>query len=142
MSNEVKHRLELFLCAKLTAAVSGLKALPMTGFGLSDSETSLEPPFTVVMVTTATKSHDSYSIWLCEGAVQVVTHVNETGSDQHSAMVKQIYDALGAIAADTSNAGFVFSGLSIMKTRTADDSEHACHVDAFDFQAGCEQQSG
>lgn len=139
MSHEIRHRCELHICSKLGIAVPGHRFLPLTGFGLSDSERNLEPPFSVVSITEAIKTHDQYSNFFCTGSVQVVNHANEVGSDQHSQSVEGVYRALSRLSDDESDPTFTFSGISIEKTRSAEDSEHAAHVDAIDFKCSCHE---
>jgi len=134
MSFDIKRRTELHICSRLSTLVAGgYKILPMTGFGVNDDERTLEPPFIVVSINSAEKTHDQYSIYSCEGAVQIVTHADEVGSEEHAALVRAFTDGLNR-AGTAELGGFTFSGLSITGADAADEESNQAHVDKLAFK--------
>lgn len=142
MSYDIKRRTELHICNRLTALVAGdRKILPMTGFGTNADERTLEPPFIVVSINNAEKTHDQYSIYSCDGVVQIVTHADEVGSEEHAMLVRAVTDGLNRVGT-SEQTGFTFSGLSITGTDTADEGSHQCHLDKLAFKCSVHESVG
>jgi len=141
MSFDIKRRTELHICSRLgTLVAGGYKILPMTGFGVNSDERTLEPPFIVVSINTAEKTHEQYSIYSCEGAVQIVTHGDEVGSEAHAVLVRAFTDGLNRVGTAEAT-GFTFSGLSITETNASSNESNEAHVDKLTFNCGVHESA-
>jgi hypothetical protein len=149
MSAEAKRKAELFLCARLTTAVTGQVFIPWKGGSDITDETEMEPPFTIVGISNAEDRfrHPGLATYLCTGNLQIISHSAEATTREHAAVVKLIHDALKDITALAEDAdftlegtdiatGFCFNGLDITAMRTAEDEENQVWADIIDFTMG------
>jgi len=135
IESEIRRRLELHLCARLGAVISGHQFLPHHGGdGHADGEAVL-PPFTVVSVVAAEKAMATEGTWIARGVVQVVTHIHETTTPAHSKLVRRIYAALGSVEPETSE-GLVLHGIDIGEISESDSPEARASATLIVFSAG------
>ena len=141
MSFDIKRRTELHICNRLgTLVAGGYKILPMTGFGVDSDERTLEPPFIVVSINTAEKTHEQYSMYSCEGAVQIVSHSEEVGGESHAVLVRAFTDGLNRVGTAEAS-GFTFSGLSITDTSSSSNESNEAYVDKLTFNCGVHESA-
>ena len=90
MSDEIKRKVERWICAEMRAAIPGSRAVPSKG---GDGEIDEpEPPFTFTKVTECNEiAPDVYQV---TAKIARVSHIDETTSAAHSAAVRQFHDAL------------------------------------------------
>ena len=130
---DVKRLTELFLVKRLVAAVPTMPFYPMTGFGKDNPE--LDPPFVVVAVDDPAKMFSTQETYQGSGTIQIITHSQDTTAEDHSAIVKAVYDAFVQIQPGT-DTDYIFHGQDISGMRYADHPESQCHVDQIDFSWG------
>lgn len=139
---EIKRQTELFLCGKLKDALPNYLFVPAKGGGSTGDATELIPPFAVVATSSAEKTLAQESTWLVTGTVQIVTHVDDTKSPDHAALVRAVYAALGSVAAavygpkDLRFPDFSFHGIDVAGMREAQDADLSAHADIIDFTCG------
>ena len=133
---DIKRRTELFICSALRAALPGYIFVPFTGGTEEGDAFEVIPPFTVVYVTNAVKTHQADSTFRVEGSVQVITHAAETRTPTHAAMVKDIYNTLLSLQPNGNDPNFSFHGIDIDALTTAQDTENSVHADVIGFAAG------
>lgn len=134
---EIKRRAESFIAARLTERVSNHRFIPYKGASdPQDDERDLEPPFTVVGVTTATQQFCHSGVWKCEGRLQIISHESECRADTHASLVARIRSALARIE-PASEDGFIFHGIDITATSSGSDEENSVWADIIDFSIGC-----
>ncbi|MGB8167332.1 MAG: hypothetical protein WCF18_07550, partial [Chthoniobacteraceae bacterium] len=92
MSDEIKRKVELWLCAEMKHAIPGSRAVPSKGGDACNPADAPEPPFTFVKVTECDEVDDC--VYQVEVKIARVSHIDETTSPQHSAQVAQFHEAL------------------------------------------------
>lgn len=130
---DVKRAIELALCSSMSPLVPGHSFFPFQGFGLN--QTNLEPPFTVVTIHSAEKTIHDEQTYFCEGAIQVVTHAGEVESEGHSSLARSILNAIACLGQQV-RENVIIHGMDVSEQRSADDQDHAAHVDTITFTAG------
>lgn len=137
MIADIKRATEVYICEKLSQTVIPPHTfVPFTGGSEFADAAQLEPPFTIVAIDDAQRTHAQDATWICKGTVQIITHANESTSRQHAELVRSIYVAVAAIDTDASDPLFSFHGLDIDKMRSAQDSEENMHADVIDIVVG------
>lgn len=136
MSASIARETELFICGKLTNAVTGHSFYPFHGGSLSGDAAEIEPPFTVIMCGDAEKTHQQESTWNIQGTAQIITHPAETTSPAHATLVRQIFAALTDIAPEVPSAAFSFHGIDVRTMRESTDSDEQAHADIIEFTCG------
>ena len=136
MITDIKRATEIYICDKLAAELPTHRCVPFTGGSNTLDADLVEPPFTVVIISEAQRTHSTEGTWFLRGTVQVITHAADVGSAEHSTLVRNVYKAFGAIEPDWSNPLFSLHGIDIDKMRSAEDSESQAHSDIIDFTAG------
>lgn len=61
--NEIKRKVELFICAILSAALPAMKFVPSKGDDDTQDESPLEPPFTAVEAENAERLIEDEPTW-------------------------------------------------------------------------------
>lgn len=135
MTPDIKRRTELYIVDKLKIAIPTHDFVPFTGGSQTTDAIDIEPPFTVVSITDATRTMATEGTWICVGTLQVVTHRAETTSEAHSELTRSIYAALAAIPS-YADASFSFHGIDIADMTSADDDASQAHADIVSFTAG------
>ena len=99
MNDEIQRRLELALRDILQAALPGKRFYPAKGDDESDlnADTMPEPPFGIIETVECQKMMENESTWLASVAVSWVTHMDDTGSAEHSADVDALHRALESL---------------------------------------------
>ena len=136
MVSDIKRKTEIFICDFLSNAISTHSFVPFTGGSNSQDAGEMEPPFTVVVISEAERTHAQAGTWIVRGTVQVITIASESTSAAHSTLVRNIYQALGNIRSDATDPLFSMHGLDISKMTSAQDGESHAHADVISFTAG------
>ena len=136
MAAEIQRTTELFIVGKLTAAVAGHSFYPFTGGTVSTDAAEIEPPFTVVSIDTAEKTHQQEGTWICTGTLQIITHSADSSSQAHALLVRTIYAALDDIVAEAPDAAFSFHGLDVTNITAATDPSGNAHANIVKFTCG------
>jgi hypothetical protein len=140
MSDEIKRKVELWLCAEMKHAIPGSRAVPSKGGDASNPADEPEPPFTFVKVTECDEVDDC--VYQVEVKVARVSHIDETTSPQHSAQVAQFHEVLRGL---TRVRGcyeplqLVISGIVFTPKKSNDeieDVEEQAHGDVFTMVMG------
>ena len=134
MSPNIQREAELFLCAQLSSALPSIQFFPFIGFG--DNNIDLEPPFVVVAVGSAEKTLAQENTFIATGTVQIVDHIDMVTAENHSLMVRHVYNALQGIQPQVPSADFSFHGLDIDSVKSASDAESKAYADVINFVAG------
>lgn len=135
MIPDIKRATELYIVDKLTLAIPGHLFVPFTGGSRTTGAVEIEPPFTVVSVSDATKVMATEGTWLCIGKAQVITARVEATSEEHSELARQVYAALSNIP-PAAGAEFSFHGIDVADMTPADDEAAQAHADVISFTAG------
>ncbi|MEA3208366.1 MAG: hypothetical protein QOE70_1423 [Chthoniobacter sp.] len=98
MSDEIKRKVELWLCAEMKHAIPGSRAVPSKGGDENTDADGPEPPFTFVKVVECNEltpqGSDVPGVYQITAKVARVSHIDETSAPQHSAQVQQFREAL------------------------------------------------
>jgi hypothetical protein len=136
MSDEIKRKVEKWLCAEMRAAIPGSRAVPSKG---DPEETDApEPPFTFVKVTEC----DEIALDVYQVTVKVarVSHIDDTTAAAHSAAVRQFRVALRTlIPGKYEPLDLIISGIEFsVKDSSVEvrDAEESAHADVFTLVAG------
>lgn len=132
---DIKRRTELHIVHQLKLAIPDHNFVPFTGGDENTDATEIEPPFTVVSVSDASKVMATESTWICTGVVQVITNHVETKSGEQSDLARRIYKALDNIPS-YSDPEFSLHGIDIQDMTAADDKDAQAHADVISFAAG------
>lgn len=132
---DIKRATELFLCGKLSAAVPSHQFVPFHGGGENIDAESMEPPFTVVMLDDAERTHGNEGTWICHGNIQTITHSKETSVTVHSELSREIYAALDSIP-PSHTSDFAFHGIDIGKVSTSEEESLQCRANIIGFTCG------
>ena len=136
MSDEIKRKVERWLCAEMRSAIPGSRAVPSKG---GDGEADEpEPPFTFAKVTECNEiAPDVYQV---TAKIARVSHIDETTSAAHSAAVRQFHDALRGLrrgyyaALDLRINGIEFAANAT--NEEIQDSEQQAHADVLTMVMG------
>ena len=134
MSADIKHQCELFLCEKLALAIASHTFVPYHGGTAALDAEEIEPPFTVVMLESAEKTHPNEGTWICNGTIQTITPSKETSVQAHTDLSREVYAALDL--SPQSTATFILHGIDITKVSTAEDDQLGCRATVIAFTAG------
>jgi len=134
MSADIKHQCELFLCEKLASAVPDHTFYPYHGGTAALGAEEIEPPFTVVMLDGAEKTHPNEGTWICNGTIQTITHHKESSVQAHTELSRSVYAALDLSPQATGT--FILHGIDITKVSTAEDDQLQCRATVIAFTAG------
>ncbi|MEA3208373.1 MAG: hypothetical protein QOE70_1430 [Chthoniobacter sp.] len=99
MSDEIKRKVELWLCREMRAAIPGSRAVPSKGGDDGGGEADQpEPPFTFAKVVECNEitpqGAEVPGVYQITVKVARVSHIDETSAPQHSAQVQQFREAL------------------------------------------------
>ena len=135
MGADINRTCEVHLCDRLRLVLPDITFLPFTGFGLNDE--AIEPPYVVILVGSAEKTLVQESTFLIQGTAQIISHIDDTESEDHAQMVRDVYRALGNLSASQAS-DFVFHGIDIT---SLSDSEYtgkgdSVHADIIKFTVG------
>jgi len=133
--NDPKRATEIFLCEKLSAAVPGHQFVPFHGGGTNIDPSEMEPPFTVVMLDDAERTHATEGTWICNGNIQTITHSKETSIQAHSELSRAVYAALASIPSSYTS-DFAFHGIDISKVSTSEEESLQCRANIVGFTCG------
>lgn len=138
MANEIKRKVELWLCGTLAAAVQSVRFFPTHGGSESDDAAEIEPPYCEVAVDGAPeKVLAQESTWTVRVALGYLSHIDETDTPAHSATVRAIYEALGTLGRGYQAAQqLVVHGIDIESTDTFSDDQSQIHGDVFNLVLG------
>ena|SRR6266404_570021 len=139
MGTEVKRNTELAIigCLSTNPTLTGKTFLPTRGGGDTAKEAGPVPPFGIVNIEEAEKTHPLSRTWQLKGSVIWVTKLEATTAPDHASTVKLIEEALLAITGgyDTLRSMRVH-GLEIENVSDFDDQERRSHGDVLTFSMG------
>lgn len=131
--SDIKRKTEIYLVTVMKAAIPTLDWFPMTGFDTNSEE--LEPPLGVVSVSGAIKEYDQIEVYTLTGTVQVITHSQDTTSEDHAKLVRAAYEAIVQTPV-VSQCDFILHGLSVTGQRYSLDTVTEARADLIDFTCG------
>jgi hypothetical protein len=128
--NDIKRKVELWLCQALSEALPAQRFVPLKGGSdLEDAEV-IEPPYTVVDVREAVKFLQSGSTWTLEVAVTLVTHIQAVTTPEHSRTVREICDALLNLGSGyNAEHALIVHGVDVVTMESVDDEARQSHGD-------------
>ncbi len=136
--NEIKRKVELWLCSVLSSRIPGQKFLPAKGGDDANDGTTVEPPFTVVEAKSAEKVLPCEPTWTVEITVTYVTHIDDTSSPAHSQAVRVIYDQLEQLPRGYFGPQqLTVHGTDITETDEIEDEKRQSHGDVIGVTIGC-----
>jgi|694.fasta_scaffold00471_85 hypothetical protein len=135
MGADINRACEVHLCDRMRLALPDITFLPFTGFGLN--EEPIEPPYVVILMGTAEKTLVQESTFLIPGTAQIISHIDETESEDHAQMVRDVYKVLGALSS-TRESDFIFHGIDITNLSNSDyeGKGDSAHADVIHFTVG------
>jgi len=127
-------KLEAFLCDQFSQWVPDMQ------FRSSSADGELNPPFAVVNVTSSEEQIRCSNIYRCEGAVVLITHIDDSSSEAHSNWLEAIKTAFDKIIASCpkSDTGMelIVHGMDIGSVSAKDAVDDQAHGDFITFSAG------
>lgn len=135
MTTDIKTLVERLVCAKLLEAIPNQKFLSMNGgTEIYDAE-FIEPPFTVVTINEAEKVLSQQGLWLVQGSVQVVSHMDEWNPQEHAEFSRMVYHALSGIESAV-GVGVRVHGLDVTDSKHKEEETENARIEVIDFTAG------
>lgn len=132
----VNRKLEQFLATRLQTApgLSGLQFLDTEG------DNVVEPPFAVVTVMKAKEMVPKSNVYRCEGLIQIISSIYDTGTEQQALWLAALKPALDAIIANgpvtDNDLVLTFFGIDVGEYDSRDSSIEKAHSDMLSFTAG------
>jgi hypothetical protein len=120
-------KLEAFLCDQFSQWVPDMK------FRSSSEDGVVTPPFAVVNVTSSEEQIRRSNIYRCEGAVVLITHIDDSSSDEHSNWLEAIKAAFDNIIATCPKSD---TGMDIGSVTAKDSVDDQAHGNFITFTAG------
>lgn len=133
---DIKHTTEIFIAQNLKLAVPEHNFVSFTGGSAIENAEELEPPFTVVAITTADRTMRTEGTWKCTGTVQIITHSGDQTTPTHAILVRRIYAALTDLERDVTGSTFSFHGIDVGAMRSNQDDDLKAHADICDISVG------
>ena len=137
MSNEIKRAAELWLCAELARLVKGPAWYPSKGGNEMADAAPVEPPFGFVMVTEAAKKLPTAQVWLLSVKIAYMSHIGDTTSAAHSAVVRAIEKAIPCLPTGyDAKHEITVHGTELAASEEFSDGEEKTHGDVFTVAMG------
>lgn len=137
MSDEIKRAAELWLCAELARLVQGPAWYPSKGGDEMADAAPVEPPFGFVMVTEAAKKLPTAPVWLLSVKIAYMSHIGDTTSAAHSAVVRQIEKAIPRVPTGyDAKHGITVHGTDLQSSAEFTDETEKTHGDVFTVAMG------
>ena len=145
MSDEIKRKVEIWLCREMKAAIPGSRAVPSKGGddveGAADEP---EPPFTFVKVVECNEltpqGADVPGVYQITVKIARVSHIDDTSAPQHSEQVQQFRQALRELRRGLyAPLQIVINGIDFAPNSSNEevqDSEGQAHGDVFTMVMG------
>lgn len=136
---EIKRRVELFFLGQLRAALPTRKFYCSKGGNETEADTQIVPPFGVITCRTATQVVTGEGTWQCEVEVSWFTHMDDTPAPEHSAMAREVLDALGTIPPRTVDLthDLTLHGFDIGTATSVSDRDSKGRGDIIPVSVGC-----
>ncbi len=130
--NDIKRKIELWLCQELRMALPEQRFFPLKGGDDTNDAAVIEPPYTIVEAREAEKFIQDEPTWTVETALTLVTHIDEVSTPAHSVMVREIYEAVVAIGHGYNpEQGLIVHGVDVGTTESVENEEKQIHGDVF-----------
>jgi hypothetical protein len=141
---EIKRTVELYLARRLM--IEELMFYAYHGGRDGDDRAlagTVEPPFGVVGIAEADEMVTGTNLYTLQGAVVIVSHLQDTSPADQSAWVEHAKTILDQVNADCHTAiltpkgfQFILHGIDIGRNRSSDSEEDKAHADTLGFTAG------
>lgn len=134
---DIKRKIELWLCQQLAARVVSPQSVT---FLPSHGDTDIDPPFGVVGVASLEELIQGRDLYQGDGALQILSHINDTDSEQHAELVQVIKLALQEIQLElpsfSGDYDLQIHGLDIGGMKANDSPEDSAHADIWPLRFG------
>ncbi len=136
---EIKRRVELFLRGQLRNALPARKFFPSKGGDEAEPDTQILPPFGVITCRTAERVIADEGTWQCEVEVAWFTHMDDAPAPMHSAMVREVLDALCVIPRRSSDFthDLTIHGFDVGTASSISDKDAKGRGDIIPLVLGC-----
>lgn len=140
MALDIKRKSELSLVALLSEALPDLTFYPSKGGTDDGGTTKPVPPFGVIWIDDAEKTHSNEKCYILTGTIVWISRAGiPKGPDisEHSDDVRLVYNAVSTIGSGTDvDRSLIIHGIDVSKVNEFSDAERQAWGDTISFTMG------